>query len=343
MKNPNNSITIQEVAKEAGVSTATVSRVINKTGGVSDKLEKRVRDAMKDLNYHPSSLARNLKRQRSMVVGVMVPMLEHPTYGQMAAAIERKLFDAGYHALICSSEDDEERERAYLEMLLRQRVEGIIINSAARDTTHIRELADYGIPIILFDRILDGVAFNQVFCDNSMGGYIGIEHLIKLGHRRIGVVAAPSHPEPILRRIRGTQEALADYGIDLDPDLLITRDTQLFNAGYEAGRHLLQLDPRPTAIFALTDVTAVGVMHAAAEMNLRIPEDLSIVGYDNIPIASYILPPLTTVNQPIIEMGETAVDVLFKHIESPELEPEKTVLRTNLVVRQSTAAPSRRV
>jgi LacI family transcriptional regulator len=337
MDNKPNAPTMIEVAKEAGVSVATVSRVVNGAGGVTKKLESRVLRAMKKLHYHPSSLARSLKKQRSMLVGVLVPLLEHPYYSRMASVIERRLFDFGYRALICNAEEDEDREHAYIEMLLRQRVEGIIIDSSARNSQNLIELHENNIPIVLFDRILPDVPCNQVFCDNSQGGFSGIQHLVELGHRRIGVVAAPSYPETLQRRIRGTREAIAAFGLDDDPDLLIVGDTQLFDMGYEAAKHLLQLKHRPTAIFALTDVTAVGVMHAAAEMNLRIPDDLSLIGYDDIPFAAYTVPGLTTIAQPLVEMGTTAVDFLLRQMEAEDQTPLKAVLPTHLVVRGTTA------
>ncbi|MBC8099945.1 MAG: LacI family DNA-binding transcriptional regulator [Armatimonadetes bacterium] len=331
--------TMVEVAEEAQVSIATVSRVINGSGGVSKKLEKRVLNAMQKLHYHPSSMASNLKRQRSMLVGIVIPILEHPAYSRMASVIEKKLFEYHYRAIICNSEEDEARENAYIEMLLRQRVEGIIINSSARNTHYLAELKNNNIPMVLFDRTLPDIPCNQVFCDNSLGGYTGIKYLVELGHRRIGVVGAPSYPEPIIRRIRGIREAIAAFGIDDDPALLVTGDTQLFDMGYEAARHLLQMENRPTAIFALTDVTAVGVMHAAAELNLKIPDDLSVIGYDDLPISAYTMPPLTTIAQPLVEMGETAVELLLQQIENPHLAPEKAVLPTSLVIRKSTAPP----
>lgn len=328
--------TMNDVAKEAGVSVATVSRVINGTDGVSKKLQQRVERAMEKLHYHPSSLARSFRQQKSMVIGVLVPLLEHPSYSRMASAIEKKLFTYGYRAWICNSEEDEERENDYIEMLLRQRVDGIIINSSARTPQYLSELQENGIPIVMFDRILNDFECNQVFCDNSLGGYTGIRHLVELGHKRIGVVAAPSYPEPIIRRIQGTRDAIKEFGIDDDPQLLVVGNTQLFDMGYNAARKLLNLSQPPSAIFALTDVTAVGVMHAAAELGLRIPDELSVIGYDDLPIAQYVLPPLTTVAQPIIKMGEIAVDLLLKQIENPDLKSERAVLPTQLVIRKST-------
>lgn len=330
-----------EVAKEAGVSIATVSRVVNGEGGVSKTLENRVRRAVKKLHYHPSSVAQSLAKQRSMLVGILVPLLEHPSYSRLASVIERRLFDCGYRSLICSTEEDEDRERAYIEMLLRQRVEGIIIDSSARSSQNLIELHENHIPIVLFDRMLSDVQCNQVFCDNSQGGFSGIRHLVELGHRRIGVIAAPSYPEVLQRRIQGTREAVEFFGIDADPELLVVGDTQLFDMGYKAGLHLLSLPVPPTAIFALTDVTAIGVMHAATEMKLRIPDDLSLMGYDDLPLASYTVPQLTTVAQPLDQMGATAVDVLLDQMGKPDQPPVKAVLTTQLVVRGSTAPPKR--
>jgi LacI family transcriptional regulator len=327
------------VAKEARVSIATVSRVVNGDGGVSKELERRVLKAVKKLRYHPSSAAQSLAKQRSMLVGIVVPLLEHPYYSRMASVIERRLFDCGYRALICNTEEDETRENAYIEMLLRQRVEGIIIDSSTRDARSLMELQENQIPIVLFDRMISDVPCNQVFCDNSQGGFSGIQHLVELGHRRIGVIAAPSYPETLQRRIRGTQEALAHFGIDDDPSLLVVGDTQLFDMGYEAGLQLLRLSTPPTAIFALTDVTAIGVIHAAAQMQLSIPGDLSIMGYDDLPFASYTVPQLTTIAQPLDAMGAKAVDILLQQMGKPDQEPVKSVLPTKIIIRGSTAPP----
>ena len=334
---PNATPTMNNVAKEAGVSVATVSRVINNSDGVSPKLVKKVNRAMKKLHYHPSSVARSFKIQQTMLVGVIIPLIDHPFYSRLAMAIEQKLFQHDYRAIICNSEEDESRERAYIEMLLRQRVDGFIINSAVMSTNYLHELEELQIPYVLIDRDLPETESSKVFSDNSQGGYIGMEHLIKLGHKRIGVIGAPAHTQPIARRIRGTREALAHYGLEADSDLYITGDTQLFDMGYNSAKQLMSLDECPTAIFALTDVTAVGVMHALTEHGLRIPDDISVLGYDNIPIASYMIPQLSTVEQPIIQMGETAVELLFKHMNQADHPIEKAVLKTQLIVRKTTS------
>ena len=274
-----------------------------------------------------------------MLVGVIIPLIDHPFYSRLALAIEQKLFSHGYRAIICNAEEDESRERAYVEMLLRQRVDGFIINSAAMSTRHLDELEALRLPYVLIDRDLPQAQCSKVFSDNSQGGYIGMEHLIQLGHRRIGVAGAPAHTEPIQRRIQGAQQALADYDMQPDPQLLIKGDTQLFDMGYQAAKELMRLPQPPTAIFSLTDVTAVGVMHALAELGLTVPGDVSVLGYDNIPIASYMIPQLSTVEQPIMEMGATAVDLLFARLQDPSQPTEEAVLQTRLVPRQSASAP----
>ncbi|MEL7234437.1 MAG: LacI family DNA-binding transcriptional regulator [Chloroflexota bacterium] len=338
---PRTSPTMHEVADEAGVSIATVSRVINGNRPVGKDLEERVHKAMKKLHYHPSSLARSLKMNKTMLVGILVPLLEHPGYSRMASGVEKSLFERGYRGLICNSEEDETRENKYIEMLLQQRVDGIIINTSARNPAYLTELQKNNMPIVLFDRTVQGVDCHQVFCDNSLGGYSGVEYLAQTGHKRIGLIAAPAYPEVMQRRLAGAKEAMMHYQMDEDPDLIQIKDTQWFEMGYEAGTRLLQMKNPPTAIFSLTDVTAVGVMHAAIDMGIRVPDELSIVGYDDLPIASYTMPKLTTVRQPLLEMGEMAVNFLMRSIENPDAPSERAVLETRLVERQSTAPPRR--
>ncbi|MEM6530403.1 MAG: LacI family DNA-binding transcriptional regulator, partial [Chloroflexota bacterium] len=316
-----------------------VSRVINGNRPVSKHLEKAVHRAMKKLHYHPSSLARGLKMRQTMLVGILVPLLEHPAYSRMASGVEKSLFERGYRGVICNSEENEDRENKYIEMLLQQRVDGIIINTSARNPEYLTELQKNHMPIVLFDRTVEGVDCHQIFCDNSRGGYSGVEYLAQLGHKRIGLIVAPAYPEVIQRRLDGAMEAMRDYQMDEDPELIQIGDNQWFEMGYEAGTRLLQMKNPPTAVFSLTDVTAVGVMHAAIDMGVRVPDELSIIGYDDLPIASYTMPKLTTVRQPLLEMGEMAVNFLMKSIENPGVLSERAVLQTRLVVRQSTAPP----
>jgi DNA-binding LacI/PurR family transcriptional regulator len=339
MANENNSLsTMNEVAKEANVSVATVSRVINGTGGVSKKLEQRVLAAMEKLHYHPSTLARSFKMQQTQMVGIIIPLLDHPFFSRLAQVMEQELFANNYRSIVCNTEENQSREQEYIELLMRQRIDGVIINSAVANIDYLGELEAQNIPAVLIDRNVQQFECSKVFSDNSLGGYLGMNYLLELGHRHIGIVAPFSFAQPMQHRIRGVREAMAEWGLKENSEMFIMSNDPSFEMGINAGIYFAQLEPRPTAIYALTDVTAVGVMHGLRRMNLSIPDDVSVMGYDNIPLSAYIMPTLSTVSQPITAMGKTAVEILLRHIQNPELAPEKAVLPTELIIRESTAA-----
>ncbi len=330
-------VTMRDVAEHAKVSVATVSRVINKSGFVSPELEARVRAAMASLNYQPSALARGLRRQETQTVGLLVPQLDHPFFSGLAYAIEKACFEADYRTFVCSAEENPAKEDAYIAMLMRQRVDGVILVPTGHTTAGVQALVQRGVPVVLVDRDLAGLDISRVLSDNYQGAYDGIRYLLELGHRRIGVVGGPGYSHPMKQRIRGLTQALADANRAPDPALTIVDEGQQFELGYSAARKMLQRTPRPTAIFALTDVMAVGVLHATAELGLAVPDDLSVMGFDDIPLAAYSIPGLTTVAQPIYQMGAAAVDVLLRHIRDADAETERIVLETRLVIRKSTA------
>jgi LacI family transcriptional regulator len=334
--NSKNSLTMHDVADRAEVSIATVSRVVNGSGGVSKKLEQRVLQAMQELNYHPSSLARSFKMRETRLIGLIIPLLDHPFFSRLAQVMEQELFRNNYRAIICNTEEDEERELEYIELLLRQRIDGVIINSAIENTDYLLELQAQDVPCVLIDRNVEAFECSKVFSDNSQGGYLGMKYLLDLGHRDIRVIAPFDFAHPVRHRIRGIRDALAEYGIPEPPDMVSMSDDPSFEMGINAGVAFAQMDPRPTAIFALTDVTAIGVMRGLAGMGLRVPEDISVMGYDNIPLSEYVLPSLTTVAQPIAAMGKKAVEVLLEHIKNPETVADKAVLPSELIVREST-------
>ena len=336
---PKQNPTMIEVAKAAGVSVATVSRVLNDSGSVSKKLERRVHRAIGKLNYHPSSQARAFKLQETRLIGLIIPLLDHPFFSRLAQVMEQELFQNDYRAIICNTEEAETRELEYVELLLRQRIDGVIINSATENTDYLFDLNSQDVPCVLIDRNVENLVCSKVFSDNSMGGYDGMKYLIELGHRRINVVAPFAFAQPMQNRLRGIRKALAEYDIPKTPDTIITSNDPSFELGIAVGQQLAQSNPRPTAIFALTDVTAVGVMHGLARQDVRIPDQVSVLGYDGIQLSAYVMPTLSTVAQPIVDMGRTAVQILLQHIQNPELPPDKAVLPTQLIVRESTAPP----
>jgi LacI family transcriptional regulator len=328
--------TIKEVAQRARCSVATVSRVINKTGFVSPDLVNRVEAAMRDLHYQPSDLARGLRSQRTMAVGVLIPQLDQPFFSALTFAIERTLSSQHYHALICSAEENLDNETAHVDMFLRQRVDGVIVVPTGQSGDNVLRLRERSVPVVIVDRdlpTLQGV--HRVLSDNHRGGYEGMQYLMELGHTRIGVISGPEHSEPMNHRLRGLRQALRDRDVHLDATLFVSSDLQQFDMGYSAGNHLLDLPEPPTAIFALTDVMAVGAIHAAAKRGWRLPDDLSVIGFDNIPLASYIIPELTTIAQPIQAMGECASRTLLDALNDLSLPAQTTLLSTELVVRQS--------
>jgi LacI family transcriptional regulator len=332
-------VTMKDVAEKAGVSVATVSRVMNQNGYVRSDVQARVLEAMRQLNYQPSLLARSLRRQETRAIGLLIPQLDHPFFSTLAFAIEKALFAQDYRTLICSAEENAAKEEAYIDMLLRQRVDGVIFVPTGHSAQTLARLQAMTIPAVLVDRDLAGVSqVNKVLSNNVHGGYLGMRHLLELGHRRIGIIGAHEYSDSMAQRLHGAQQALAEYGLSNPPIVLMDTLSQ-FEMGYSAGMRLLRLEPRPTAIFALTDVIAVGVLHAAAELAIRLPQELSVVGFDDIPLAAYSIPALTTIAQPITEMGEQAVEILLRHIQQPDLPVEVLTLATHLVVRHSTAAP----
>lgn len=331
--------TIKEVAQHAGVSVATVSRVVNKSGYVSVSLEERVRTAMRELNYKPSALARSLRRQVTQTIGVLVPQLDQPFFSTLAFAIEKTLFGQDYRALVCSSEESREKEDAYIDILLRQRVDGVVLAPTGHNTENIHRLVDGGVPVVIVDRNLPHVPVNRVLTTNYQGAWSGARHLIELGHCRIALIGSAPHSEAMNHRLEGARQALIEAGCPPPDDMVVVNTLPEFEHSYQSARRLLDRPPekRPTAIFALNDVMAMGVYHAASELGLTLPDDLSVVGFDDIPAARYIVPGLTTVAQPIYQMGEAAALTLIRHIQDDSLPLETIELETRLVVRGSTA------
>jgi LacI family transcriptional regulator len=221
-------------------------------------------------------------------------------------------------------------------MLLRQRVDGVIAvptgqGSALQDLFGSRKL-----PLVLLDRDLPEIVASRVLVDNYRGGYEGMLHLLTLGHRAVRVIGAPSYSLAMQQRIAGAQQALADFGIAGEPQHVVSGTLPQYEMGMAAASALLESQPRPTAIFALTDVTAVGVMHAAAQRGLALPRDLSVMGFDDIPLAGYMIPSLTTVAQPISDMGETAARLVLQAINDPQRPAEQVLLPVQVIVRAST-------
>ncbi len=297
---------------------------------------------MQQLDYKPSALARSLRRKETHTVGLLIPQLNQPFFSTLISAAEKALFAGDYRALICSSETDVEKESAYIDILMRQRVDGVILVPSGDNTEGTKRLLRAKIPTVLIDRDMPELVINRVLSDNYTGGYRGAEHLLKLGHHLIALIGGPRHSPVLQDRINGIQQAFRDYTVEFNPEWVCMGTSPEFELGYELALELLRLPQAPTAIFALTDVIAVGVLHAAAELNLKIPDALSVIGFDDIPMAKFVIPALTTIAQPIYSMGETAVEILMRRLDDPERPPETIQLDNQLVIRKSTAPPPTR-
>ena len=330
---------IKQVAVKADVSVATVSRVINSSGYVSPELQERVLKAMRELNYELNGPARSLRSQETRIVGVLVPQLDHPFFSALSFGIERTFADHGYNTFICSAEEDSRKEEDYTLMMVRQRVDGVIIGPTGYSEANLKRLIEQDIPVVLVDRDFPELDVNRVIINNFQGGYDGTKHLLELGHRHIGVIGAHEYSGALAQRTQGIFQAFADFDPALQPELVLSNNLQQFEQGYDCAKQLCQQNPDLTAIFALTDVLAVGALRAASELGLRVPQDLSIIGFDNIALASFVVPPLTTVAQPIYAIGETAARILLRQMDDSDQPTETVTFETELLVRESTAPP----
>jgi len=327
---------MRDVAERAGVSITTVSHVINETRPVSDELRQRVLAAMQELGYQPNLLARGLRRGETRTIGMIVPDSANPFFAELARGIEDTVFEQGYNVILCNSDGDLDKELLYANVLAEKRVDGILFVAAGVSTEHIQTLQEQRMPVVVVDREVPDAFVDSVLTDNARGGWLATRHLLDLGHRRIGCIAGPSDVTPSAERITGYRQALDEGGVLVDEALILKGDFQ-YESGYQAARQLLSIDDSLTAIFACNDLMAIGAISAAVEVGQQVPADLSVVGFDDVRLASFANPALTTVAQPKYEMGVVAATMLLERMHDLGIPPRRRVLDTKLLIRQSTA------
>jgi LacI family transcriptional regulator len=334
-------VTHRDVAERAGVSVATVSYVINHgPRPVSADARERVEAAIAELGYVPNELARSLRLQQTSLVGLIIPSLANPVYAEVARALERICTQAGMLVVLCNSDRVEERERRFVHMLRAKQVDGVVVIPHGEAQALLQPLLDAQIPVVVLEHAVD--ALPCILIDEPAGGRLATGHLLDLGHRRIALIRR--HPTRALSRQRhaGYREALAARGLPYDPALVIHCGPGQAE-GYGAMQRLLALPQPPTAVFAHNDLLALGALRAAADAGLRVPHDLSIVGYDDIANAAYFTPALTTVRIPKEEMGTLAGRTIMTLAQATSPPPPHTVtLAVDLIVRESTAPPAHR-
>ncbi|OLU26307.1 LacI family transcriptional regulator [Pseudomonas sp. PA15(2017)] len=328
--------TIKDVAARAGISYTTVSHVVNGTRPVSDLVRSKVEAAIAELGYVPSGVARSLRVRATGTLGLLVPNASNPYFAELARGIEDHAERNGYSVILCNSDDDTDKQLRYLRVLLERRIDGLIVATVASDAAFAKALANLRVPLVLVDRSLDGVSADQLRVDHEQGAYLATCHLLELGHRRIVCIGGPASTQVAQLRAAGYRRALDEAGIEARAvvDCPFTSP-----AGHAAAQALLAGEQRPTAIFAGNDMIALGVLRAAAERQLQVPQQLSVVGFDDIEVSRYLHPALTTVGQCIGALGEQVAARLLERIRTPGLAVAQRLIEPILVLRESSAAP----
>jgi len=327
--------TIKDIAKKAGVSITTVSRVLNqKEEGMSPQTREKVLKVMKEVDFQPNQFARGLVTKRSKTFGLIVPNISNPYFPELCRGVEDEANEGEYSLIICNSDDQTDKEKRYLRLLEEQQVDGIIFSAKDHlDESDEEQLARAKIPFVLIDRGKEEKKHVGVFLDNEKGGYLAGKHLIELGHRSIACITGPKSITLANERLQGFKRAVNEAGVELLPSQIIEANFQMEMA-YHKSKEILN-KREVTAIFASNDMMACGVYQMAHELGLRIPIDLSIIGFDDIPLISALIPKLTTIQQDTYEMGREAVRVLFRKLEN--METKSVIFSPKLVVRDSTA------
>jgi LacI family transcriptional regulator len=339
--------TVHDVAQHAGVSTSTVSHVLNGTRFVSDELRERVMAAMRELDYTPNAAARMLTLKRSHTIGLIVSDIRNPFFASVARGVEDVAQERGYTLVLCNSDENADRETACLNALETRAVDGVLLASAGVADEHLSRLVKAGFPIVLVDRDLPELGAPAVLLDNEGAAYSAVRHLITRGHRRIAMISGRAAISTTTERIAGYRRALQEAGIKVD-DRLVVSGASTSEGGAIATNAVLEVRPRPTAIFSGNNLMSIGALQTIANHGLSVPEELALVGFDDFPFpwSDAFRPHLTTVAQPTYELGRRAAELLVQRLKAVSSGvAERVVLDGQLVVRESSGAllpPQRR-
>ncbi len=331
-------VTIKDVARESGVNISTVSRALSGAYGVHPATRELVLAVAQRLSYRPNRVARAMVTGRSHSLALIVSDIRNPFFAELARGAEDAARAAGCDLVLCNSDLDASKQMGYVQSLIEKRVDGILMNSVAALSAQQQEsLVLSGMPIVLLNRSSEKNIFSTVTADNEAGGAIAADYLVRLGHRRIAHLTGPKRHGNMTLRARGFVNAMK--ASKRQPAVDVIHGENSYAGGYEMAHDLLQSQPRITAIFAANDAMAFGAIRASIELGRRVPEDLSIVGFDNVEMSAIVHPPLTTIHQPKYEIGQAAVAMLLRHSRSDtKPEPELLVLGVKLIERESCRA-----
>jgi LacI family transcriptional regulator len=329
-------VTIKEVAKLAGVSIATVSHVANNSRFVSDQAKSAVLSAMEQLDYQPNAVAKSLRQKTTKTIGLIISDISNPFFTNLVRGVEDVANKKGFNLILCNTDEQSQKEKTYLDVLSQKQVDGIIVAPTNDNGVLFHDLVHKKFPLVFVDRYLEDMAIPAVISDSEDAAYLAVKHLIQLGHTRIGLANSLPSIQTTNDRIKGYRRALTEFGIPYDPKLVHQGDSKV-DGGYKGGNKLLQLANPPTAIFATNNLTTIGVMKALQHAGVQCPEQMAVVGFDDFEWASAFRPNLTTVAQPVYDLGKIAaqmlVNLLLKKGKVPV--PEITKLKCSLIVRES--------
>ncbi len=331
-----NHVTMADVAREAGVSLMTVSRVVNNKGEVSEATRKRILQVIDRLGYRPSGIARSLATSRTGTIGLIVPDISNPFFADLAKGVEHVAYSEGYNVFLCSTEEDPQRELKVLESLAEYRVDGVLLCSSRLDENRLESALGYFYSAVLVNRALESssASVGMVLVDDVLGGKVATLHLLQSGHKRVGFLAGPEASHSGHNRFKGYRLALEETGTPYDPDIVMYCDSNV-DGGYQATKALISARRDVTALFCYNDLVAVGALRACEEMGLKVPDDLSIVGFDDIMLAGLVTPPLTTCRIQRDEIGRRAARMLLEQMSGCSGECESVTFTPELIVRAS--------
>lgn len=326
---------MRDVAKLANVSLTTVSRTIRNDPHVSPQTRKKVLRAVKKLNYYVNEGARSIIKKQTKTIGLGIFDISNPFFPPLVRGVENTLNKFGYSLVLYNTDENHKKEDEFLRWMLEKRADGIILALTGGSNEYLNDIVKRNIPLVLVDREVEGISADVVCVDNADGGFVGVEHLITLGHRRIGMVAYQRGASTTEERIKGYLRALDVHGIEADETLLVESETSSESV-MEAIKKLLSIPDPPTAIFSCSNLVTLGILKALKKLRKKIPQDLALVGFDDVEWGELLSSPLTAICQPAYTIGATAGQILLQRLfkEGPE-EKQKVVLKTNLVIRES--------
>lgn len=332
--------TIGDVAKRAGVSAMTVSRVINNSGYISQETRERVEQAIAELGYVPNALARGLRFKQTKTLALVLTDITNPFFTTVARGVEDAASEQGFTVMFCNTDESEEKEASYLNVLVQKQVDGVLLVPAQSSPDSVTFLRERGVRFVVLDRRIPGADVDTVRCDSEHGACELVRYLLNLGHRRIAVLSGPEAVSTAADRVAGYRRALVEAGLDVDP-VLERYGSFTQDGGYGMAQAVLAAPQPPTALFAANNFIAIGALRALRQAGLRVPGDVSLVTFDDLPAAMVIDPFLTVAAQPAYEMGRQATALLLNRLIERDLEaPHEIILPTELIVRASTAPPS---